>query len=96
MQELLSFCKLHQIEYMLKEKQIERVRRACKGTPALIAFHSLPLEYREKLIEQNGGDPERTVKHQAFCDEIEIDMDAVAFYSNYKPAGEEIKKQKNF
>nr|DAS94855.1 MAG TPA: transposase [Caudoviricetes sp.] len=94
MQELLSFCKLHQIEYMLKEKQIERVRRACKGTPALIAFHSLPLEYREKLIEQNGGDPERTVKHQAFCDEIEIDMDAVAFYSNYKPAGEEIKKDR--
>ena len=94
MQELLSFCKLHQIEYMLKEKQIERVRRACKGTPALIAFHSLPLEYREKLIEQNGGDPERTVKHQAFCDEIEMDMDAVAFYSNYKPAGEEIKKDR--
>lgn len=79
---------------MLKEKQIERVRRACKGTPALIAFHSLPLEYREKLIEQNGGDPEKTVKHQAFCDEIEMDMDAVAFYSNYKPAGEEIKKDR--
>lgn len=94
MQELLSFCKLHQIEYMLKEKQIERVRRACKGTPALIAFHSLPLEYREKLIEQNGGDPEKTAKHQAFCDEIEMDMDAVAFYSNYKPAGEEIKKDR--
>lgn len=79
---------------MLKEKQIERVRRACKGTPALIAFHSLPLEYREKLIEQNGGDPEKTAKHQAFCDEIEMDMDAVAFYSNYKPAGEEIKKDR--
>ena len=79
---------------MIHRKKINRVRRACKGTPALIEFNSLPLEYREKLIELNGGSPEKTVRHQAFCDEIELDMDAVAFYAGYKPAGEEIKKER--
>jgi hypothetical protein len=49
---------------------------------------------KEKLIEKNGGNPERTVKHQQFCDEIELDLDAVDFYKKYKPTGTEIKPEK--
>lgn len=93
-EDLLPFCKYHQIEYMMKKKRINVLNRACKGTPALIEFSSLPLEYREKIIKLNGGNPEKTTKGKMFSDEIELDMDAVAFYSSYKPAGEEIKKDR--
>lgn len=88
--ELMNFCSEANYKMMVHRKKIKRIRRACKGTPALIAFDSLPLEYREKLIKLNGGDPAKTVKHQMFCNEIVLDMDAVAFFENYRPAGEKI------
>lgn len=91
---LLNFCSEANYKIMVHRKKINRVRRACKGTPALIEFSSLPLEYREKIIKLNGGNPEKTTKSQMFSEEIELDMEAVAFYSNYKPAGEEIKKDR--
>jgi hypothetical protein len=94
MDDLLKVCKYHQIEYLLKEKQITRKRRACKGTPALIEFSSLPFQYREELIKLNEGNPEKTVKNQQFSNEIELDMDAVHFYETYKMNGASIKTEK--
>ncbi|MCT3661078.1 hypothetical protein HZR00_00930 [Elizabethkingia anophelis] len=92
--EFIEISSIHIYNNMIKRNQINRVRRACKGTPALIEFDSLPFEYREVLINKNGGNPERTVKNQQFADEISLDMDAVSFYQNYKPAGEHLKADK--
>ncbi|NAW52175.1 hypothetical protein GNY06_12585 [Elizabethkingia argentiflava] len=73
---------------------MNRLRRACKGTPALIEFDSLPFKYREALIKKNGGIPHRTLKNKLFADEISLDMDAVSFYQNYRPAGNKIQDKK--
>lgn len=93
-EEIISISTKDIYKNMLRRKQINRVRRACKGNPALIEFSSLPLEYREELIKLNGGSPEKTVKHQQFAEEIQLDMDAVSFYQNYKANGSPIKKER--
>ncbi|WP_395974197.1 hypothetical protein [Chryseobacterium cucumeris] len=93
-EELLQFCSESNYYKLVARGKINRKRRACKGTPALIEFSSLPLEYREELIKLNGGSPEKTVKHQQFADEIQLDMDAVSFYQNFKANGSPIKKDR--
>jgi len=91
--EVLKFCSESNYQKMVTRGKINRVRRACKGTPALIEFKSLPLQYREELIKLYGN-PEKTVQHQQFAEEIQLDMDAVSFYQNYKANGSPIKKER--
>jgi hypothetical protein len=92
--EIMQFCSESNYKALVHRNKINKVRRACKGTPALIEFSTLPLQYKEELIKLNGGSPEKTVKHQQFADEIQLDMDAVSFYQNYKMNGSPVKPEK--
>lgn len=61
--------------------QIER--RACKNTPALINYNSIPDRFK-KLIEFKVGDPYRATRFKHFTDHIKPDPAAAEFFSNYK------------
>lgn len=60
-----------------KDYGIKRVRRGCKGTPALISFDSLPSSIQEAI-----GDPRKVSNplEQFF----KIDPHAVAFYNTFR------------
>ena len=62
---------------------LRRMRRACRGTPALVEYASLPPRYREAVEERLGYDP-ATRKEGGFRSRIERDADAMAFYSGYR------------
>ncbi|PKQ69358.1 hypothetical protein BZG01_00020 [Labilibaculum manganireducens] len=58
-------------------------RRACKGTPALIAYDSIPERFK-KVIVDKFGDPHKTTKHNQFKSYIVPDAEALEFYSAYR------------
>src|SRR5690554_8145809 len=50
---------IHQYKYLSKSKQINIVRRACKNTPALVAYDSIPRRFKPAIKEALGCDPDR-------------------------------------
>jgi len=58
-------------------------RRACKGTPALISFDSIPERFKKQIIDKV-GDPHKTTKHTQFKAYIKPDAEAMEFYSSYR------------
>lgn len=58
------------------------IRRACKNTPALIEFESIPERFRKVIIDQF-GDPYATTKHIQFKDYLEFDTKAADYFKNY-------------
>ncbi len=63
--------------------KIRVVRRGCYGTPALIAFDSLPTDIKEACIIKYGNPRENAV-NDFFKSVIEYDQKAYDFYSTYK------------
>jgi hypothetical protein len=61
--------------------KIQVIRRGCYGTPALIAFDSLPVNIKNACIEKYGNPREHAVE-SAFKSYIEDDYEAYTFFSS--------------
>lgn len=70
--------------YLCRKGLINVVRRACKGTPALVEYESIPNRFQIKIIEFLGCDPYKKVKVSKFEDHIRPDVSAVEFFSSFK------------
>uniref|UniRef100_UPI003216BDF6 hypothetical protein n=1 Tax=uncultured Draconibacterium sp. TaxID=1573823 RepID=UPI003216BDF6 len=67
------------------------MRRGCKGTPALIAYDSIPERF-QKIIELKIGDVYAATRHKHFVDLLEADAEATSFFSTYLlPDGRHLK-----
>lgn len=58
------------------------MRRACRYTPALVEFDSIPERFKKEIIEKV-GDPYQTAKHIQFRDYLQQDAKAIEFFNNY-------------
>ena len=63
--------------------QLQVIRRACKGQPALIDLNSLPSKYRD-LAATKIGVPKTEATVKPFKDKIIADSKAITFYNGYK------------
>jgi hypothetical protein len=68
--------------HLRKKKKIEVINRACYGTPAMIAYHSLPTRFKERVVAKY-GDPEQTFSKYMLRDRIIKDLKAEYFYQRY-------------
>lgn len=76
---------------LVRARKINVVRRACRFTPALIEFDSLPMRYQEQYLEQLGYDPREEGKESnSIARSFEPDEEARKFfYDKFKlPNGE--------
>ena len=65
-----------------RNETLNLVRRGCKGTPALIAYESIPERF-QKIIELKVGDPYAATRFKHFVDLLKADADAQTFFSSY-------------
>ena len=73
--------------------KIKKVRRGCKGTPALVAYETLPADIQQQIIDQY-GDPTKLTQTNPLEDIIEIDLKAIDFYKAYRmTSGETLPEQ---
>lgn len=70
------------------------VRRACRGTAALVEFDSMRSDIKAKVIEIT-GDPHKAHKKTTFKDYLINDLEAVRFFNNYTLDSGEALPQKN-
>jgi hypothetical protein len=76
---------------LTKRKQINVLRRGCRNTPALIEFDSLPMRYRDQIIEQIGFDPRVKPPHNCIATSLERDEQAREFFKKHlTPNGEKL------
>ncbi|MCT4559840.1 MAG: hypothetical protein N4A41_00530 [Crocinitomicaceae bacterium] len=61
---------------------IKSLRRACRNTPALIDFQSLPSRFKKEVIERF-GDPKKTTIRTPFKDRLENDLEAVKYFNDF-------------
>lgn len=64
-------------------KDIQVLRRACKGRPALVAYESMPERYKS-AIEAITGDPYKKVEENELLKYIKEDTTALDFYRKYR------------
>ena len=69
-------------KYYKKEKKIQVINRACFGTPALVAYNSLPDRIKAKVVAKY-GDPESRVERFCLKSMIIRDLAAEQFYRTY-------------
>lgn len=71
---------------ILKHRQIIRFeRRACKNTPALVEYKSIPERFKDVIMEKYGN-PYDKVKHNRFTDHINPDAKLKAKFEDYTTA----------
>lgn len=68
---------------LCNRQDINVVRRACAGTPALVAFESLPERFKTKVL-QLVPDPYKTARTNAVEDCIEQSAQTAEFFDTYK------------
>lgn len=68
---------------LCNRQDINVVRRACAGTPALVAFESLPERFKTKVL-QLVPDPYKTAKTNAVEECIEQSAQTAEFFDTYK------------
>ena len=61
---------------------IQVVRRACRNTPALVAYDSLPDRYK-KAITEKVGDPRQAAKHNVLEGLIEHSAEATRWFEDF-------------
>lgn len=93
-EELLTVCTKSNYDKLVQRGKINRLRRACKGTPALIEFRSLPADYRDALIKKY-GDPDEAAKWQSVADMVTADMEAIRYYADFRLADSNELPKKN-
>lgn len=79
--ELISLMGKNTYSSMQQRNQLNVVRRACRGTPALIELSSIPFGWRELVKRVSGTDVEN--KPSAFADKIVVDSAAVTYFGKY-------------
>ena len=67
---------------LVQRRKINVIRRGCKGTPALVAYDSLPEDIKRAYVEKH-GDPKAGLRHDTFLAHIEYDQAAYETYSSY-------------
>lgn len=63
-------------------KDIQVVRRACRNTPALVAYDSMPDRYKKAIVERV-GDPRKQARQNVLEGLIEHSAAATAFFEDY-------------
>lgn len=63
-------------------KDIQVVRRACRNTPALVAFDSMPDRYKKAIVERV-GDPRKQARQNVLEGLIEHSAAATTFFEDY-------------
>ena len=63
-------------------KDIQVVRRACRNTPALVAFDSIPDRYKKAIVERV-GDPRKQARQNVLEGLIEHSAAATTFFEDY-------------
>ena len=76
---ILSSVNYHKIH---QRGRFQVLRRGCYGTPALVAFDSLPEAIKQKCIEKYGN-PRETAATDWFKTYIQYDPQAYLFFSKY-------------
>jgi hypothetical protein len=80
--------------YTIERQQMYIIRRACKGTPALVAYDSLPERIKAEITRRY-GDPYR-IAHRAILEQyIQPDPKAANYYATYQlPDGRNLPQKK--
>ncbi|MCB9245946.1 MAG: hypothetical protein H6606_05900 [Flavobacteriales bacterium] len=81
--EQLRVTTFNTVKKYIHSGKLRRLRRACKNTPALLEFYSLPEDW-QNLIMSEYGDPLQTAKQHDFESRIHVDVEAAEFFSNYR------------
>lgn len=63
-------------------KDIQVVRRACRNTPALVAYDSMPDRYKKAIVERV-GDPRKQARQNVLEGLIEHSAAATTFFEDY-------------
>jgi hypothetical protein len=87
-------------ETLAKRGKVSVVRRGCRGTPALVAYDSLPeavkLAVRDKVKALKGvDDPRKLVSENPIRRLVEPDGEALRYFSEYRLASGEALIQRN-
>jgi hypothetical protein len=72
--------------YLKRSHQINVVRRGCRNTSALVEYNSLPSRFRA-LIEHKIGNPRKRIEKSDVEQHIEVDSEAVSYFSHYELDG---------
>lgn len=67
---------------LVERKQLQQVRRACRNTPALVAYDSMPDRIKDVIKEKIKGDPYDQVTYSVLDDLIEHSAEASDFFEN--------------
>lgn len=80
---------------LVRRKELKVIRRACKNNAALVAYHSIPPRFQNKIKKVMGGDPVHLVSRGPASQKIEIDYKAYEYFSNFRyPDGSPIPTHK--
>lgn len=71
-------------DQQVARKHVQVVRRASRGTPALVSYDSLPDRFKEAIIGKIGGNPYKLAKHNILEEFIDHNTDANLFFENYR------------
>ena len=77
-----GFMTLAMYKKLTYEGRLNILRRGCYGSPSMIELDSLPAKYRTMVFERY-GDPAAHARKQTFASQIELDVNAVDYYSKY-------------
>lgn len=78
-QGVMSDC---QYRHLSTRGDIQVVRRACRNTPALVAYDSMPDRYKRAIVERI-GDPRKEARQNVLEGLIEHSAAATAFFEDY-------------
>lgn len=89
-----TFLTIFNYKAKKKRGQIKSLTTGGNGRTALVEWDSLPLQTRERIIEEVGYDPANKTKDKTFKDYIVYDQEAFDFYSTYTKSNGENLSQK--
>ncbi len=72
-----------QYKHFVNRSQIYVARRACRNTPALVTWESIPERFKTIIIEKY-GDPDKLTPENHFAKLITSDKNAVEFFADYE------------
>lgn len=70
--------------YRNGRNQMNRIQRGGNGRPALIEYNSIPERFKNAIIDKLGYNPTEQSKYQHFKKHLNVDKEAVTFFSNYQ------------
>lgn len=79
-----GFISKPNLDYHVQKKNIKRVRRACKETPALLDVYSLPSKILQRVKESNGGNLEKAADTHSITSHYVLDQQAYVFYRDHR------------